>query len=62
MFVRIILSGKNYYLQIVEYFRQDSKVRQRVQAAFGRAEQLIAPSATAPRKTAALGGLPSKQG
>ena len=41
MFVRIKPSGKNNYLQIVENFRQDGKVRQRVLATLGRAEQLI---------------------
>ena len=41
MFVRIKPSGKNNYLQIVENFRADGKVRQRVLATLGRAEQLI---------------------
>jgi len=41
MFVRIKPSGKNQYLQIVENFRQDGKVRQRVLATLGRAHYLI---------------------
>jgi len=41
MFIRIKPSGKNRYLQIVENYRQDGKVRQRVIATLGRAADLI---------------------
>ena len=46
MFVRIKHSGKNQYLQIVENYRQDGKVRQQVIATLGRAEELIGSGKT----------------
>ena len=42
MFVRIKPSGKNRYLQIVENYRLNGKVRQQVIATLGRAEELSA--------------------
>ena len=42
MFVRIKPSGKNRYLQIVQNYHQDGKVRQRVIATLGRADEIIA--------------------
>jgi len=46
MFVRIKPSGKNQYLQIVENYRQNGKVRQQVIATLGRAEELIGSGKT----------------
>ena len=42
MFVRIKPSGRNKYLQIVQNYRQEGKVRQRVIATLGRADEIIA--------------------
>jgi len=42
MFVRVKPSGPRRYLQIVENFREDGRVRQRVVATLGRADQLAA--------------------
>ena len=46
MFTRIKHSGKNQYLQIVQNYREGKKVRQRVIATLGRADQLIASRQT----------------
>jgi len=42
MFVRTKGAGKYKYLQIVENYRQDSKIRQRVLLTLGRKDQLVA--------------------
>ena len=42
MFVRVKPSGPRHYLQIVENYRENGRVHQRVLATLGRVDQLAA--------------------
>ncbi|MEI7501464.1 MAG: hypothetical protein WCK84_13575 [Bacteroidota bacterium] len=41
MFIRIKTTGKNQYLQIVQNYREGSKVRQQILGTLGRVDQIV---------------------